>query len=78
MSSIESTLVSDYEDWYVCGTMCIALYDPILVPGVFPEDVEQPESLILDYDFSKVELYYADETKNREFKIELKLLEEIK
>ena len=78
MSGIESTLISGYEGWDDCGTMCIALYDPKLVPGVFPDDIEQPESILLDYENSKIEFCYADETENRKFKIELKLLEEIK
>jgi hypothetical protein len=83
LTGFEKYLVSDWEDCEDLETMVISLYDPVLIPGVFPEDVPtNPDTMTLNGEDSTVSLHWftaeGEEVETRTFKIELKLLEEIK
>ena len=83
LTGFEKYLVSDYEWWDDMDTMIISLWDPVLIPGVFPDDVPtNPASMTLNGEDSTVSLHWftedSEEMKTRTFKIELKLLEEVK
>ena len=89
LKGFEKYFVSDWEGWEDLGTMIISLYDPVLIPGVFPDDVPgNPASMTLNGEDSTVSLHWftsegeegeeVEEVETRTFKVELKLLEEIK
>lgn len=83
LTGFEKSLVSDWEGWDELGTMIIALYNPTLIPGIFPEDIkENPDSITLDGEKSTVSLHWfaedGEEISTRTFNIELKLQEEVK
>ena len=82
LPGIENAFVSDCEGWDDLGTMVLGLYDPVLLPNVFPIDItSNPDTLTLDGGSSTVTLSWYDEegdvSTQHTFKIKLQLLEEI-
>ena len=83
LKGFEKYFVSDWEGWDDLGTMIISLYDPVFIPGVFTDDVPgNPAYMTLNGEDSTVSLHWLTpegvEVETRTFKVELKLLEEIK